>query len=262
MPDTPILSSPIAPEQPTETVSVWSRMANVIAAPGEAFDGILAIEKKASLWLTPLLITIVLTIGFSSLMMNNPAMQQKMRQQMMQKFDEQIRDGKMTQDQAEKMADMSSGIAKYGGIFAGVIGVPFMVLVIAAGFYAILAFVLGGELTFMNVFVVVALAGVVGMIELIVGGCMQYATADFMAQPTLGYAISGVDNPFIKATLMRVNPFSLWWLYVVITGFSKICSVPKNKITVGVVSAWVVVSVIFIVWAGFMGGNMMVSSGK
>src|ERR1035437_6501245 len=125
MPDIPILSSPIAPEQPTQSVSVWSRMANVIAAPGEAFDGILAIEKKASLWLTPLLITIVLTIGFSTLTMNNPAMQQKLRQQMMQKFDEQIRDGKMTQDQAEKMADMSSGIAKYGGIFAGVIGVSF-----------------------------------------------------------------------------------------------------------------------------------------
>lgn len=250
IPSAPIFSAPEMPVSTAPQVSVWSRIANVIAAPADAFGGILAIEKKASLWLIPMLISMLVTVGFATVVMNNPALKQKMRQQMVEKFDEQVRAGKITQDQADSMLETMGGVTVAFGIIGGALAVPLMYLLMALVFFMIVSFVLGGEVSFINVFVVVALASIISMLETVVTGLMQYATADMYTAPNLGMLVAAKDNAYLHAALSRINPFSFWWLYVLCVGFAKISTVNLRKIMVGVGGAWVVWSIGAIAMAG------------
>ncbi len=254
MPDTsvpqPMFSAPDMPE-PLPSMSVWSRMANVIAAPGEAFDGIVGHTKRNALWIVPVLIMIVITLGNTAVVLNNPAIQSKVRQGQAKQYEDLVRDGKMTQEQADKALDMQQGgMMKVIGMIGAVIGVPLMWLIVTTVMFMVVSFVLGGEVNFSDVWVVIALASVVSMLELIVTGLMQYATGDFLAQPSLGFLAAGSDNPYFHAVMMRINPFSFWWIFVLGIGLSKVSTISAKKATIGVAGVWLLFSGIMIGLAG------------
>ena len=244
MPENPApIFAPVEPDAPQEQPSVWSRMANVIAAPGEAFDGIAALEKKTTLWLVPLLITIVLSMGLGAVMFSNPAMMQKMRQTAEKQMEEKVKEGKISQADADKYMEMQEGgrFMKVMGLVGAAIGVPLMLAIVAVVMFLVMSFVLGADINFIDVFVVVALAGVVSMLETLVTGSLQYATGDFNAQPNLAFLYSG-DNTYLHMTLLRLNPFSFWWIAVMGIGFSKVSNITSRKAMLGVLGVWLLFS--------------------
>ncbi len=237
--------SPVEPP-PQESTSVLSRYFNVLASPGEAFNGVGTLESKTSLWLVPMIILILITMGIAALTMSNPAIQQEMKEKVSQKMQKNVQDGKMTQEQADKYADVGGGWGKIMAIVGPIFGVPFFWLFMTLLYWVILAFIIGGEISWINAFTVVALGSAVYLIQAVITGLLVYATGSFTTQINLGFLVSGDTNATLHALFSRIDPFSFWQMWVLCIGFSKVSDLTLKKAAYGVVGLWLVWSAILV----------------
>ncbi|HZV12338.1 MAG TPA: Yip1 family protein [Candidatus Kapabacteria bacterium] len=232
----------LAPE-PIEEQSAQSalgRYFNVIASPSEAFGGITSLEKKTSLWLVPMIIGILLSMGMYALTMTNPEIQQEIRQKMDEKTQQMVQSGKYTQQQAEQAMQMGSSIQKVAPYVGMILGIPLAWLLLAGVYYVIMSFVLGGETTYQNIFVAYSLTSAIVIIEGIIGSLLKYATGSLATEISLGFLVSADGSAALHALLGKINPFTFWWLAVLSLGCAKVSNLTFKKAAIGVLGLWVV----------------------
>ncbi len=228
-------------EQPTQ--SAIGRYFNVLASPSEAFNGIVSLEKKAILWLVPLLIAIVVAVGSSELIMSNPAIQQDIRSKTEESYQKMVQSGKLTQEQADKAMEMQSpGMRRIFSDLGITLGVPLVWLLLAGVYFLVMSFVLGGETTFLNIYVVYSLASAVTIIESIVGALLKYATASLTTDVSLSFLVSSDSSPALHTLLGKLDPFTFWWMAVLSIGFAKVSNLEPKKAAIGVVGLWALYS--------------------
>src|SRR6516162_4011560 len=83
-------------------MSLAGRLMNVFAAPGEVFEEVRIRPPSVANWLVPMLIfAVVGTIG-AFIMFSQPAIIQQIHEQQAAAMDKQVKDGKLTQAQADQ----------------------------------------------------------------------------------------------------------------------------------------------------------------
>src|SRR5260221_4903649 len=110
-----------------QSTSLIGRMANVFATPGEVFDEVKNAPPSVANWLVPAVLLALVGIVYSLVLFSQPSIQQQMREQQEQAIEKRVKDGKMTQaqaDQALAALEKFSGPAmmKVFGSFGAVIG--------------------------------------------------------------------------------------------------------------------------------------------
>jgi len=233
--------SPLPPPVQDNT-SVWSRYFNVLASPSEAFEGIASLEKKTVLWIVPMIILIIATIGIAALTMSNPAVQQDVQATIEKKMQNNVQSGAMTQQQADQAIEMGTKMSKVWAYFGAVFGVPIFWLVVTLVYWLVLSFILGGEISFLNTFTVYSLGSAVYLIEALITGLLVYATGSLMTQLNLGFLVSAENNAMMHALLARFNPFTFWLLWVLCIGFVKVSNLTMKKTVYGVAGLWLAYS--------------------
>ena len=94
--------------------SIWSRLLNVFAAPREVFEEVKNSPPSTSNWLVPALIYVVVGVISSFVIFSQPAIVQQIRDQQAKVMDQQVKDGKMTQAQADQATAMMEKFAGPG----------------------------------------------------------------------------------------------------------------------------------------------------
>lgn len=228
-------------------------MSGVFTSPAETFETIVNSPKK-NYWIIPVLISILVGLASTFLFMQDAELvsktMAKQKEKMMEKFEKDIKDGKMTQeqvDQAMKSMDPKGMFFKligYGGSLVG----SFIVLLLLSVIYLIALKIMKAETDFSNILNVVGLALLIGaignlisiVISILKGNMTTIGPSLFMSESSVGEKM--------YALLTKIDLFSIWFYAVITIGLSKVGKISTGKAAGVVFGIWIV----YIIVASFV----------
>jgi hypothetical protein len=238
--------APLAP-----TISFSDIIVNVYASPSEAFEGIRTSPARASVWVVPLLITLLLTCCFTWLMFTNEAIKSQILDSQRARMEQQVQAGKMTQEQADQASaqmEKSGGMMMAFGIVAGVVTVTIMFFVVALLFWLVGKFGLKapeGYGKYLELYGAATWIGILGFIVMIL---LAAAYSSMYASPSGALAVLSTYSP--KNTMHRflssLNVFTIWQMVVIGIGLAKYSGKSSGTgvgVGLGLWVVWVLISV-------------------
>jgi hypothetical protein len=238
-----------APAAPT--ISLSDIIVNVYASPAEAFEGIRTSPTRASVWVIPLLLTFVLTIGYTWMMFTNESIKSQMIDMQRERLQEQVQQGKIPQERADQITDgmeKGSGMMMAFGIVGAVIMISITLFVGALFLWLIGKLALKAEAGYGKYLELWGSSMWIGMLGLIVSALLLMAFNSMFASPSAALAVLSNYSPknSIHRLLTSLNVFSIWQTAVVGIGLSKFSG---KSMGVGIGAsfalwiAWVLISV-------------------
>jgi Yip1 domain len=240
---------PSTPTPPPDTAapastSVFAKLGNVIAAPGDVFAEIKVAPVKAINWLLPVLIASVLGVVTSLIIFSQPNIQQQLREQQARGLDQRVKAGKMTQaqeDQALAAMDRFMGpttLKVFGSIgsfvfsFFRLVWWAFLLWLFARWFLKV-PVRYGKTLEIAGLAVVIVVLG--GIVTLL----LQMNLDRLMVTPSATLLLSEFDMTR-KAHwfLALTNPFYFWQLALMALGLAKVAGAPFWRAAVPVLVFW------------------------
>jgi hypothetical protein len=228
-----------------------SSVMNAFSSPNDAFEGLRESESKASFWLLPLLLLIVLASISTVTMFSNDTLKNQILESREQAMQKQVESGKMTQEQADRA---KSQMDNMGGMFIafGIIGSVIFLSVMFFGAALALWFVsklalksTAGYGKYLEMYGISSWIGILGGVVtllMIVGLNSMYASP---SAALVVYASFDPSNTLHKI-LAAINIFSIWQAVVVGFGISKLGNKSSSAgigVALGLWVLWVVVEV-------------------
>jgi len=241
----------LAPQYQEESLSVSEAMSGVISAPGETFETISVTEKK-NYWLMPILIAVLLGLVTSFLFMQDKELtaktMEKQKEKMMEQFEQNIKDGKMTQEQANNAMETMNPegtMFKVIGYGFAAIG-PFLILLILSVIYFVILKIMKSEAHItdvMNVvglsYIIIAIGNLIAtVISIVMGELSSLSLAMLLSEESVGTKVFTM--------ISKVDIFSIWFYTVVAIGITKIGRISMAKSVSFVFGIWLVFYVVII----------------
>lgn len=243
----------IIAEEPQE-LSQMDAISGVFTEPGNTFETIMKFPKR-NFWLLPVLILVVTSIVSSFLFFSDAElvgkMMDKQKTKMRESMQEKVKQGKMSQEQAndaiekaEKFMDPNGLFFKITG-FAGAVVAPFIMLFVLSVIYMLLLKMFKANFEFTNILNVVGLAltiSAVGsviaiVLSIIMGDLTSVGLALFLKPETVGETMHGL--------IMKLDVFSIWFYILVAIGLVKVANVKPGisySIVFGLWIVWLMLS--------------------
>jgi len=235
----------------TPTISLSDIIISVFSSPAEAFEGIRTSPARASVWLIPLIILMLLTAASIWTVFSNDTLREQALQVQKEKIQEQISTGKITQEQGDQALE---GMSRGGGIMAA-IGIVMGVIVLTIVFF-LTALVLwlvgklglkaaGGYGKYLELWGASQWIGILGGIITLL---MIVAMNSVYATPSAALAVVQQFNQHdtTHRILASLNIFTLWQMIVVGIGLAKFAGKPSGTgigVALGLWVVWVLISV-------------------
>ncbi|HAL56796.1 MAG TPA: hypothetical protein DCP63_10045 [Bacteroidetes bacterium] len=214
-----------AAQQPT--ASLGDLIINVFSSPSDAFAGLRNTPARGSVWIIPMLITILLTAGFTYVMFSNETLKEQALEAQRKAIEERVASGSMSQADADRAAE---GMEQMGGMIMVIAMVSAVVVMAVVFFAAALVLWLAGKLVlkspagYAKYLEVYGLSNWIGSLGLIVTILMAVAMNSLYATPSLGLAVfSEYDSAnTLHRVLSAINVFGAWQMIIVGIGMSKL----------------------------------------
>ena len=230
---------------------------NVFSSPAEAFSGLRESESRATLWLIPLILLIILASVSSTMMFTNETLKSQILESRDRAVQKQVDAGKMTQGQADQA---KSQMENMGGMFIaiGIVGsvVVLSVMMFGAGLVLWLVAKLalkstagyGKHLELYGISSWIGLFGGVVTLLMIVGLNSLYAS------PSAALAVYSSFDPLnmTHKILAAVNIFSIWQAIVLGIGIGKLSDKSTSTgigVVLGLWIIWVLIQVFLLNFA-------------
>ena len=234
------------------TTSLAARLMNVFAVPGDVFAEVRASTFKTVNWLVPLVLLAAIGAIAAVIIFSQPAIQQQLTEAQTKAMDQKVKEGKMTQAQADQATEVMSKFM--GPVFwkvAGAAGAVFF----SAGrmlWWALVLMLLGRwllktSLGYGKCLEVVGLALMISALGTLVTMLLQVNLSRMFATPSLGLVISNFDiNRKSHLALGAINVFSIWQVGVLSVGLAKLTGSPFLRAAWVVFTYWVLQESFFI----------------
>jgi len=233
------------PESQNEQLSNSEAMSGVITAPGETYETIANTPKK-NYWLMPVVIFIVVNLISTFLFMSDAELVNKTMDKqtaaMREQFDKNVKEGKMTQEDANKaMESMNpTGIIFKAIAFGGAVIGPFVMLLLLSVVYLLGLKIMKAQFDFTNVLNVVGLALLIVAIGNLISVVISVLKGDMSSVgPGLLVSEESVGKK-VYALLSKLDVFSIWFYIVVAIGLSKIARIEMVKSASLAFGVWIV----------------------
>ena len=235
----------------TPTISFSDIIMNVFAAPGDAFEGIRTSPARASVWVVPLIVIVLLSCGYTWIMFTNETIKSQFMETRREAMQQQVQSGKMTQQQADQASDQmekAGGMMIAFGIVAVAIITPVMLFVIALILWLIGKFALKAEAGYGKYLELWGCAQWIGVLGTIVTVLMMVGMSSMYATPSAALAVLSTFKPTntTHRLLASINVFLIWQVIVAGIGLAKYAGKSSNMgigLGIGLWVAWVVISV-------------------
>lgn len=254
--DAPKMSS-VEETQEEQELSHTDKLVGLFTEPQNVYGKISKFPPKTIDWILPLLVMIVVVILGQFVLKTNAEIRQQQRekavQQIEKNFDEAVKKGQMTREQAnEQMAriedNMDQGAAfQTIGLIVGTPIVLFIVFFVIAGFFLLLAkFGLKGVGSYKDVMVAYGLPHYIASIGYIVMIIISMAMSKLMMGISLA-DFMGTDKSTIAGFLLgKLDIFSIWFYFVFGIGLAKMNkSDDIKKYVIAVFAVWIIFGLIF-----------------
>jgi hypothetical protein len=235
----------------TPTISLSDIIVNVFTSPAETFDGIRTSPTRASIWVVPLLILMLLSCCFTYLMFTNEAMKSQFMDSQRTRMEQQVQAGKMSQEQADQAIEQmekSGGMMIVFGIIGAVIMITIMFFLAALIFWLVGKFGLKAEGGYGKYLELYGASQWIGILGLIVTILLAVAFGSMYASPGGSLAVLSNFNPknTTHRLLSSLNIFTIWQMVVVGIGLAKYGGKPSGTgigVGLGLFIVWVLISV-------------------
>lgn len=236
--------APESSPEPAPATSIWSRMFNVLATPGDVFDDVRQRAADTWNWLLPaILLTLVGWVG-SFLILGQDSVKAQISEMQDKQFQKLVEQGKMSQpqaDQARAASEKVTTVAKYVGAV-----VATLVAAFASPFWWALllwlagAKAMGGNFGYMKAVEVAGLANVIVILESVLKSLMIVIFGNLFAGPHLGFLLMKEYDPqnLTHSLLTQVDAMTFWKLAVLAIGLVRLAGVSWVKAAVWVFGLW------------------------
>jgi hypothetical protein len=222
---------PPSESAPSEPSSLTDRLANVIAAPGEAFDEIKNAPVRASNWLVPLVLACIATAIYMSVAFSQPGILRVFQEQRENAMRKQVVAGKITQAQADQAAAVTERfltptVMKIFGAGGAVVAMAAGLFLMAVAIWLALKYGTEAKLNYMKVVEICGLALVIDVVQKIFRLWLVLWKENLLAtaSPTLFLASPSTANK-MHVLLSMFDVVDFWWLAVLSLGVSKVASI-------------------------------------
>ncbi len=242
--------SPVEPEEESE-LNHTDKLVGVFSEPGNTFAKMAKIGAKTSDWLIPIVILLAVAILSSIVMITNPTLNSKMKQDNEKRIQEMVDKGTITQEQADQQIEMSEKFM--GGTFMIItsaisiiiMGFIFFFLISALWLLAV-KFILKGDGTFKDAMAAYGLPQYILVIQAIVMLILSLTMGNSFRSTSVAAFMDLDKASILHFALSKIDIFSIWFYAVISIGFAKMF---KSNDTVKyyalVFGLWIVVSLIF-----------------
>ncbi len=204
-----------------------SILMNVFSSPGEAFQGLRESESRATLWLIPLILMIVLASVSTYIVLSNESLKSQVLESRDRAIQQRVESGKMTQEQADQQ---KAAMENMGGMFVAIGIVTNVILITLATFGAALILWLTGKIALKSAagygkhLEVYGISCWIGLLGGIVTLLMIVGMNSLYASPGAGLAVYASYNPLSTThkILTALNVFSAWQAVVIGIGIGKL----------------------------------------
>ncbi len=243
---------PILGSIPAQT-TVWARLLNVFAAPGEVFEEVKISRPSTANWLVPALIYVVVGVVSAVVIFSQPAIVQQIRDQQAKVMDQQVKAGKLTQtqaDQATAVMDKFAGPAMLTafGCAGAVVGSFVHIFWWALVLWLISLLFLKIKFPFIKALEIAGLTTAITVLGAAVTILLTVIMGKLGMTPSLALLVSQFDlKRKTHLLLASANIFSFWHLGVAACGLSRVtgASFAKSLLLVGFY--WIGFTLFFIV---------------
>ena len=228
-----------------DQLSVSDAITGVITAPGETFETIANTPRK-NYWIIPVLISIVLGLISTFMFMQDAELVDKLmdkqKNKMREKFEESIKQGKMTKEDADKAIESMNPkgtffkIIGFGGAAVG----PFIILLLLSVVYLIALKIMKAQFEFTNILNVVGLALLIATVGNLISMVVSIIKGDLS---TLGLSLFISESSAgekMYSLISKIDIFYIWFYVVIAIGLSKIARIKMLKSVIVVFFVWIV----------------------
>jgi len=242
----------------TPTISFGNLVVNVFASPSEAFEGLRTSPTRASVWLIPLIILIIMTSLFSVVMFTNETIRAQFMDSQSQRLQERVDSGQMTQEQADQATaqmDRMGGMMIVFGIIGGLVTISIMFFAAALILWLAGKIVLKAPAGYGKYLELWGTTSWIGILGALITLLMMMGLGSMYASPSAALAVLSDFKPTdtMHRVLASLNVFSIWQVVVLGIGLSGYAQKPSGSgITVAVV-LWVIWVLITVFLLGGLG---------
>ncbi|HWA05742.1 MAG TPA: YIP1 family protein [Ignavibacteria bacterium] len=227
-----------SPEIP-ENISIGDAMAGVFSEPGETFRSV-KLSAKKNYWLIPLLILIVVSMLSSILVTRDEELTSEIKTQqkeaMKKRFDEAIKEGKMTKEQADEQLAQTEKM--FGGItfvifgligsIAGVLIIFFLKALIYWGGLKLFK----GTAGYGDIMNVLGLTALITAIQMVVDTVLAILMGKLLMNigPVLLISKEAVSKDMF-AFIANFDLINIWYTIIVGIGLAKVSEL-KSSVTI------------------------------
>jgi hypothetical protein len=232
-------------------MSHTDKLVGVFSEPGKTFEKISKFPLKTSDWIIPVLVMIVVVILSQIVFMSNPtlkaAMQEKQMAAVEKRMDDMVKNGQITQAQAdEQLEKMQEGMGQMGAIqlVSVVVGTPvvmFIVFFVVSGFFFLIAkFVLKGDGVYKGAMVAYGLPFYITVIQSIIMVIVSIAMGKLMTGLNVAEFMGMEKTNVAGFFLSKLDVFSIWYYIVLGIGLAKMFkSLNTMKYIITVICVWI-----------------------
>lgn len=219
------------------------RIINVLAVPGEVFEGVRVAPPSTANWFVPALISVLIGWIGAWVIFAQPSVQQQLAELSQQAVEKQVEKMKASEEQAERMREAAEKFGSIGqkvSVVAAPLLMSFASPFVWGGFLWLVGKkVLKGDFHYMKAVEVVGLSNMVTIVEAIIKTSLIVIMGSLWAAPTLGLLVRDFDpqNP-VHGILNALNIMTFWLLAVRASGLAKLARVGFGKAAAWVFGIW------------------------
>jgi mannitol-specific phosphotransferase system IIBC component len=232
-------------------MSLPARLLNVLAGPGEVFDGIKASLPAASNWLVPVLLFALVGAISCFVMFSQPAIVQQIHEQQSKKMDEMVKAGKMSREQADQATAVAEKFT--GPTMLMIFGSVMVTLIsfVRVLWWALLLWLVGKVLKtplgYVKSLEIFGLASMITVLGAVVGILLAMLLGRMIATPSLVLLVKDFDITRKTHLLLgTVNIFYFWQVGVLSVGVAKVTGVPFIRALLFVIICYVFTELLLI----------------
>jgi hypothetical protein len=214
----------------------FQRIIGVLFSPDATFASI----ARRPDWVVPLVLLLLISLAAGFIMAPHVDFGAAARESMEQNKNVKPED-------VEKAVRISASIGKVFSYISPVLSL--IGLLVIAGVVLLAFRIFGGEGDFKQAFSVTCYASIPTIIKSVVtliiivakGGIIPAQALATLVRSNLGFLVDYKTNPVAFALLSSFDIFSVWFLALLIIGFSYVARVSKVKAAVTIISLWILV---------------------
>jgi hypothetical protein len=232
---------------PAAPPSLGTCLVNIVAAPGEVFERLRPVPARASTWLVPgLLLVLVSWIG-TAIVFSQDSIKQQMADIQEKGLQRQVEKGKLTQEQATQARDVA---VKIGGIIMMAVSyiVPVWLAVITPFWWGFLLWLIAGPILkgacpYFKAVELVGLVNVIGVLGAVLRTLLILITGNLFAGTTPALLIPNLDPGLtLHSAVLHLDLMTFWVLAIYGLGIAKVAGVAVGKAMAWTFAFWILIT--------------------